>query len=283
MTQFSESVISLIKRRSSWRTYKSELITENHKKQMLEIIKNSVSSPYEGNCSFHFLKIPELGTGEAKRLGTYGVIRGCQEFIVGTAEKTPYAREHFAYIMEKIILHATELGLGTCWIGGILKRELFADAINLPENYLLPAITPIGYNADKRRIFEKGMRSIIKADKSKRKSWDKIFFTNNFASPITTEEAGIYETPLEMVRLAPSASNRQPWKIVKEKDKDIFHFYFKPHSKIYSSYAKLDIGIAVCHFDLSLKELDIKGEWTISEPDIQKPEFHYYSITWTKL
>ena len=37
---------------------------------------------------------------------------------------------------------------------------------------------------------------------------------NSFAEPLTEEEAGDYQFPLEMLRLAPSAVNKQPWRVV---------------------------------------------------------------------
>ena len=53
-----------------------------------------------------------------------------------------------------------------------------------------------------------------------------------------------------MVRLAPSAVNRQPWRVVREGTD--YHFYLK-HDKGYVSSAtgdlqKVDMGIALCHF-----------------------------------
>lgn len=35
--------------------------------------------------------------------------------------------------------------------------------------------------------------------------------------PLEKEEAGNYEAALEMVRIAPSASNKQPWRILKKR------------------------------------------------------------------
>ncbi|GAI70433.1 unnamed protein product, partial [marine sediment metagenome] len=46
---------------------------------------------------------------------------------------------------------------------------------------------------------------------------------------------------------------------------DKFHFYvrFSKNKKglIYNKFVRLDIGIAVCHFDLSANESGISGEW----------------------
>jgi nitroreductase len=47
---------------------------------------------------------------------------------------------------EHIALQATELGLGTCWIGAF-DHDKMAKLINLPEDYKIVALLPIGYPA----------------------------------------------------------------------------------------------------------------------------------------
>jgi hypothetical protein len=42
----------------------------------------------------------------------------------------------------------------------------------------------------------------------------------------------------------------------------------------------LDIGIAVCHFDLSAKELGMKGKWGFNEPIIERTKELKYIISW---
>ena len=42
----------------------------------------------------------------------------------------------------------------------------------------------------------------------------------------------------------------------------------------------IDIGIAVCHFDLSAKELGIQGEWKIVDPHHITPKNLKYVISW---
>ena len=68
--------------------------------------------------------------------------------------------------------------------------------------------------------------------------------------------------PLEMVRLAPSAVNKQPWRVVIADN--AAHFYLK-RSKGFGhetdlDMQKIDMGIALCHFALTAKEsgLDVR-------------------------
>jgi len=87
-----------------------------------------------------------------------------------------------------------------------------------------------------------------------------------------------------MIRLGPSAGNRQPWRIVKEDEKENFHFYVKftknLRNKVYNRFVRLDIGIAICHFDLTAQEAGLKGRWEFLEPKIEKSDELAYVISW---
>ena len=48
-------------------------------------------------------------------------------------EKVPHAEEAYGYSFEKLVLYAWSLGIGTTWIGGTMKRELFEKAAGLAD------------------------------------------------------------------------------------------------------------------------------------------------------
>ncbi|MBN1979978.1 MAG: hypothetical protein JW795_00495, partial [Chitinivibrionales bacterium] len=104
------------------------------------------------------------------------------------------------------------------------------------------------------------------------------------ATPLLPSEAGAYHQVLEMVRLAPSAANKQPWRVIKQEH--LFHFCLD-HSKMYRLIFKhfdiqrLDIGIALCHFELTAREKSLNGGWCF-HPEVQKtlPENVSYVTTW---
>ena len=68
---------------------------------------------------------------------------------------------------------------------------------------------------------------------------------------------------------------------------DVVHFYLQ-RSKNFSGgkldMQKIDMGIALCHFDLAAKELGIHTEFSISEPNIPCKEVVEYiaSYRYTK-
>ena len=88
------------------------------------------------------------------------------------------------------------------------------------------------------------------------------------------EEAGQLLLPLQMVRLGPSAVNKQPWRvIVSEND---VHFFMAKGKGFENSKAgnlqKIDMGIALCHFALGAKEAGLNAEFMINDPGITVPE-----------
>ncbi|MHA2247167.1 MAG: nitroreductase family protein, partial [Candidatus Hodarchaeales archaeon] len=247
-------------------------------------LRKEHNSPLGGEVRFKLLEILDIDPKEKKRLGTYGFIQGAQSFIIGAATKSVYDLENFGYIMEELILFATGLGLTTCWVGGTLKRSRFAAQINATESEKVPAISPVGYPARNRSKVDKVVKWAARANK--RCSWDILFFEGDFKRPLTRKRAGKYATPLEMIRLAPSASNRQPWRIIKECDNQKYNFFIYRKKSWYSrllslpDFQRVDLGIAVCHFDLVTQELAIQGNWKIIRPEVVTPTNFEYVISW---
>ncbi|MFX1363743.1 MAG: nitroreductase family protein [Promethearchaeota archaeon] len=278
---FTKPIPEIIRERTSSRTYSGIPLDEKVKKNVIEALESlELKSPFnkqEGNIRFELINVPEFDPNEKKKLGTYGIIKGAQNFIVGAVKKFDFNREHFGYLMEKIILYATDMGLGTCWLGGTFNRSLFSTKIHKKEDEIVPAITPIGFSV-KRTIKEKTIRKFIKADN--RLLWDKLFFKHDFKTPLLPEETGDYRELLEMIRIGPSAGNKQPWRIIRDTERNNFNFYIVKGKGPYNQFPPLDIGIAVCHFDLVAKHLGINGNWVFKEPQISRTENYNYVISW---
>ena len=267
-----------IKARSSVRTYEDRPLSSDIKGQIKAYI-GTLSNPFSVDVSIRFLESNSVVNG--KRLGTYGVIKGARDFIGAAVNEGELALEALGYSFEKLILYATYHDLGTCWLGGTFKRSEFAKAMNFGDKDLFPAISPIGYSLGKKRLLESFSRSIAKADQ--RKSWSELFFKNDFSQPLSQADAGEFTFPLEMLRLAPSAVNKQPWRIIQAENN--YHFY-KTKASTSSSRASLDIqrvdlGIAACHFHLAASEKDLPGRFEkLPTPDIYTPAHEQYVFSW---
>lgn len=279
------STIKTIKMRRSCRTYESKAIGEEKLSAWAAFLTANTTGPFGSRIRFQLSDLRQVILGEAKVPGTYGVIQGAQYFIIGAVKKSEMAMEDFGYAMEKNILYATESGLGTCWLGGTFQRTGFARHIELQEDELLPAITPIGYTKEKKSIMDRMFRYMASSDK--RKPWGQLFFLNNLGKPLIGAQSGVFEQVLECVRSGPSASNRQPWRIVKDEDSNQIYFFLQRtpgYGKLIDgiSLQNIDMGIAMCHFELSAREMGLSGQWVRQTPPGLKavPESMEYIVTW---
>lgn len=283
-----ESMIKAINRRVSVRSYADHPIEQDKKREMINLLESTNEGPFHNRVRFNLVDFSELDKNEIRSLGTYGFISGAKLFIV-SAVKDGFgemdgarALVDLGYCFEKIILSATNMGLGTCWLGGTFKRANFAKRINASEDEIVPAISPIGYARDRRTIREIAVRRFANSDH--RKPWDALFFDGNLNSPLSKESAGAYAVPLECVRLGPSASNNQPWRVVYQKPERAFHFYLKRtlgYNKINGKMdlQLVDMGIAACHFELSAQEKGLVGRWEVAKPDLDTGDAEYI-VTW---
>lgn len=65
------------------------------------------------------------------KLGTYGVIKGANHFLIAACENDDLSLMALGYTFEKLVLYCTSLCLGTVWLGGTFNKGEFAKAINL--------------------------------------------------------------------------------------------------------------------------------------------------------
>lgn len=272
------SVEEAVVKRYSVRNYKEEDIKDETQSRIESFI-NSLDNPFGKKINFHYLG--NEGMADKKVLGTYGVIKGAKQYIGTTIKLEPMALEALGYELETVMLYLASIDIGTCWLGGTFNREGFAQAMNVGEDELFPIITPYGYPAPKKHVKEIMMRKTIKADH--RKEWNELFYKDDFESPLTKGEAGNLAFPLEMVRLGPSASNKQPWRIVLQDGSCHFYEYKEPGYSDRFPYdiQRIDMGIAAAHFDHAAKEKGLKGTFNIkSEPNITLPEHIEYVFSW---
>jgi nitroreductase len=256
------SALDVIRRRVSCRSFDGRPLENNMKETLRTFFRENTRGPFGNALRFELIDLTEAERAELKSLGTYGVIKGASLFIAGAVVKGARAMEDYGFGMERNILFATTLGLGTCWLGGTLNRAGFARKIALTPDEQMPAITPVGYPAEKRSLTDRAFRFMAKSDR--RKPWAELFFDGRPGNPLAKENAGAQGEALEAVRIGPSASNRQPWRIVCEGTSCHFFLARTPgYDKMLGEIRlqEVDMGIALCHFELAASELGIGGSW----------------------
>ncbi len=270
-----------IKKRVSCRTYADKSIEEKLRQQLEAIISVPQAGPFGNRPRFKLLNMELITPDQWKKMGTYGVIKGARIFLAGIIRPDHMVMTDYGYCKEKIILQATLLGLGTCWLGGTFQAGAFARAAGLQKGELIPTVTPLGYPASQKSLTEKIMRRFAGSDQ--RKPWQDIFFIDDFSRPLNETAVGKYREALENMRLAPSASNKQPWRILYDTKQLMFHFYLE-RSRQYKMMGiarlqDIDLGIAMSHFEITAREAELNGNWLIKK-DMPQENAREYMVSW---
>ena len=245
--------------RKSVRTYDGRPL-EEATVQKLKTFAAGAENPFGIPVTFVFLDAKAKGLSSP-------VLTGEPLYVAGKVPKVPYGDVACGFSMEALLLYAWSLGVGSVWIGDTMKRELFAAAAELGAGERMPCVSPLGYPAAKRSLREAIMRRGVDADS--RLPREKLFFQENFDTPLSTAD-----DLLELVRWAPSAVNKQPWRVILRNG--TYHFYLK-HDRGYVSDAvgdmqKIDLGIALCHFVLGAREKGLSPAVDVSDPAIAAPD-----------
>jgi len=286
---FNKPITDIINQRFSCRSYSKDPITPEIQKALGKCARSIQSGPLGTPLRFDLAALELNNQASLKGLGTYGLIKNPTGFLVGSLVSHTSDLEDFGYMLEKIVLYATDLGLGSCWLGGSFNKSQFTRKFSVQPEERMPAIISIGYIPPAAKKRNDNLREEVYA--KNRLPWELLFFENDFSQPLSREKSGVYAILLDMVQKGPSASNKQPWRIVRQAKN--WHFYLK-RSKGYrdslinrlmkvEDLQRIDMGIAMCHFDLTAVEMGLKGEWVNHEPAIRKPDDLYaYTISWVE-
>jgi nitroreductase len=284
---FESSPSQLIRQRYSCRTYQKRPVSDQDISKLETFFAQCSNGPLGNHTRFRILPASLYDPRNLPRLGTYGFIKDPAAFLVGAASENPGALEDFGYSMELLILKATELELGTCWLGGTFTKSSFARQMDLQPGESIPAATSLGYPSNQKGWIDRVSRIYAGADR--RLPWESLFFEGNWNTSYPRDMENDFSEPLQLVRLAPSASNKQPWRLIFSKGK--WHFYLERSSNYpspvfgkilrISDLQRIDMGIATAHFSLALQEGSKFGRWIHAEPHLTQPEnSKEYIISW---
>ena len=267
---FNHPVADLVQQRVSCRSFdgcglEPGALTE------LEKFPAGMELPFHSRPRFGLIDIEKVRAENFFSAGSYGMIKGARFYLAAMVRRDePRRWEDAGFALEAAVLHAAGLGLGSCWIGGVFDRKRFGRVLGIRADEQLPVVVAIGRPAEKRSLRDRLVRWSAKGNQ--RKDAAALFFTDAWISPLPLAPADPWSSVLECVRLAPSASNKQPWRIIRQDG--AFHF-FLDRDRAYSAMMpladlqRIDMGIAMCHFELSAAELGLEGRWSDRDPKLQ--------------
>lgn len=185
----------------------------------------------EGNLS---IKVIEDASDAFKSIKkSYGMFSGVKTVIVlsGKADDKNLEEKVGCY-GERIVLEATELGLGTCWVGA--SYDKCSNIFKISEDERMVCVITIGNVEMQKGIKEKIIYKMIHHSTKAIES----FYECDKQPPEW------FIKGIEAVQKAPSALNKQPVKFK--------YFDGKVTAEVddSESYRLIDLGIAKCHFDI---------------------------------
>lgn len=270
--QFSRPVTELIPARSSIRSYASRPLPEAARARLESACLSLTQGPLGTTLRLRLLDNP-------------WTLWGATSFLAGAARQGEHALEDYGWALEQLVLLATDLGLGTCWIGLGFPAGAFSSALGRTSSEILPAVVPVGVPLKSRTVYDRLAKLVTGA--AHREAWEELFFEGSFGQPLPEGSLGLPErTALQMVRLAPSAQNRQPWRVVRTGagPASSFHFYRQRPGGLLGSrpdWLRLDIGIAMAHFELAAAQGGLRGRWALAEPVVDSlPPRTDYVASW---
>ncbi len=202
----------------------------------------------------------------ANAIGFYGNIKNAPAFLAFIGDMSdPNVQEKIGYTGEGIVLEATRLGLGTCWVALTYNAKSVSSMINITGSEKLLSVSPVGYTIEKWTFEEKMFTG---------------FGAMHQRKPLSSMVTGMGEqqwpkwarTAVEAARLAPSATNRQPWNF--DIQHDSITISVKNTGMEFNISKRLDCGIAMLHIELGALSCGVHGEWEL----LKKPQVARFKV-----
>lgn len=221
-----------------WKRRSVRKYTEEHiEKEKIDSLKGSISTLNKASgLTMEFVEESDcfnpVLTFMFKNVRSVIVIKG--------KTNDPDLSEKCGYYGERIVLEATALGLGTCWVASIKKKN---KSLNLKDDETAVCGISVGYGAEGMS----GSTAIPDAPNRKTKSVSEFLDGN-------TDVPGWVTSALKAVQFAPTAMNSQKTRF---RYADGVLSAEIPDSKL----NKVDLGITKFHFELAAG-----GKFTLGSP-----------------
>ena len=179
------------------------------------------------------IRFIENGADAFTGFNSYGMFKGVKALIALSGEKSVEdLKEKLGFYGELLVIEATKLNLGTCFVAGTFNKKKLNI---LSEDEELVCVITIGNVPEDKSLKEKLFLSVIHRKPKKLKE----FYLSDEKVPDWFIEG------VKAVQKAPSAANRQPVRLKYDKG-EVTAFVEKT-----DSFQLMDLGIAKANFSLA--------------------------------
>ena len=276
---------NLMRARHSCRSFQSRNLTEEHRAELMEVVQiHSQQKQQLGQqpVRFEYVSAP---------LTVWPVV-GAHEFLVAIA---PCEYDRLSIIdvgcsLQKIVLHATRMGLATCWIGpGADQKSIIQhldDKFDPTKDHVI-CLCAIGYESMFKPLFIRFMQRL----QHRRLPLSELFFTDlSFKLPLKTASPPFneYGRCYEVCQWSPSSFNSQTTRCAAITDQVVnqdrlirFDFFAATTSRYYAAVA---LGIWCANWETGCAALNKTGHFEILSPEERNDEeisgLPRYDISW---
>lgn len=277
--------MDLMRSRRSCRSFQSRNLTAEHHAELMEKVRlHSRQDQQLGQKPVRFEYI-------AAPLKIWPVV-GAHEFLVAIAPRE-YSRLSVIDVgrsLQKVLLHATKIGLATCWIGPGADQKSIDQHLGAnfdPKMDHVICVCAIGYESMYKPLFIRFMQKLQQT----RSPLSELFFASpSFKTPLDTESKPFsdFGRCYEVCQWSPSSYNGQTTRCaavmeqVGDQEKLIrFDFCAATASRYYAAVA---LGIWCANWETGCAALNKRGHFSVlsfeDRASEEVPELPRYDISW---
>jgi nitroreductase len=275
-------LFDLMRSRRSCRSFQTRKLTAADLDEFMGYVKLHSEAPTIGKSPIRFEYI-------SAPLTVWPTVNATQ-FLVAIAPKKydRLAVIDVGHSLQKIVMDATRMGLGTCWIGpgadhASIMKEL-GDRFNEEEDHII-CVCAVGYKSGYIPLFIR----VFNAQFYRRRPLSTLFFSDSqLTEPLNVEESPLnrFGRNFEICQWSPSSYNGQTTRCAAVMNSELrlerFDFYEFIESRYYAPVA---LGIWIANWELGCDTLGIHGHFDVlsaEERGVQEAEDQLpkYDISW---
>ncbi|MFN2153311.1 MAG: nitroreductase family protein [Anaerolineales bacterium] len=271
----------LMRARRSCRSFQTRKLTSTDYKELMESVRMHSGEPKisQSTVRFEYVSAP---------LTVWPTVNAT-EFLVAIAPKeyNRLAVMDVGRSLQKIVMDATRMGLGTCWIGPGADQASVAQHLGdrfKPDQDHIICVCAVGYKSNYIPIFLR----IFNAQFNRRLPLSELFFADaDFRHPLNLDAAPFnrFGRTYEICQWAPSSYNGQTTRCVAitEQEGEVvelkrFDFYATTASRYYAPVA---VGIWCANWEMGCEALGIHGHFDVIFADKNTPpSLPKYDVSW---
>ena len=270
-------LFDLMRARHSCRSFQTRKLTEADHAELMDSIQRHLAEPRIGEAPIRFEYI-------AAPLTVWPVVNAT-EFLVAIAPKE-YVRLSVIDVgrsLQKVVMDAIRMGLGTCWIGPGADHASIMQ--NLGERFdsekdHIVCVCAVGYKSNYIPLFIRIFNSRLS---NSRLPQSELFFADaDFNQPLDVDAPPFnhYGRNYEICQWAPSSYNGQTTRCAAVTDEKgaikSFDFYAATASQYYAPVA---LGIWAANWEMGCDALGIQGHFAV-RPTEKEATLPRYDLSW---